>query len=375
MRSTSYWETKKLEEKTQVLIIGGGLSGLSTGIHILLQNSDCKVTILEKDILSKTASTKNAGFACFGSPSEILSDLDIMGFEETQKMIKMRANGIQLWQDWFSASEIDFSLCGGFEVFNEQQEGIYARCIDRLQEINELCSPVVSQVFSEVEFQQFKSFKKGFKNSYEGALNPMKLVNACQNKFRSLGGELLEGIEVSEIHEKAVSFIWNEQQIYKSTDWIVLTNNAFGQHWAKELDVKTSEIYPARAQVLVTEPLDVNWKGTFHVDEGYYYFRNLENRILIGGGRNEAVEEETTFNQATTPFIQNKIEEVLFNDILGKTCIIDYRWAGTMAMGPEKKPIIKHINNHTIAAVRLSGMGVALSAEIGKLLSTHIIIE
>lgn len=375
MSSTSYWETKKLEEKTHVLIIGGGLSGLSTGIHILLQNSNCKVTILEKDILSKTASTKNAGFACFGSPSEILYDLDLMGFEATQEMINMRGNGIKLWQDWFSEQEIDFSLCGGFEVFNAKQEENYSKCLERLNDLNSLCEPIASHVFSEVSFNQFKSFKKGFKNSFEGSLNPMKLLNACQKKFRALGGTLLEGIEVTEIHEKGICFNWNRQKIHKPTDWIVLTNNAFGQRWSKLLDVKPTDIQPARAQVLVTEPLGVNWQGTFHVDEGYYYFRNLNDRILIGGGRNEALEDECTFSQDTTLFIQKKIEDVLFQDILGQTCKIDYRWAGTMSVGPEKKPIIKHINNHTIAAVRLSGMGVALSAEIGKLLSTYINIE
>jgi glycine/D-amino acid oxidase-like deaminating enzyme len=44
---------------------------------------------------------------------------------------------------------------------------------------------------------------------------------------------------------------------------------------------------PARAQVLITKPIDsLKIKGTFHMDRGYYYFRNIDNRVLIGGGRN-----------------------------------------------------------------------------------------
>jgi hypothetical protein len=35
-------------------------------------------------------------------------------------------------------------------------------------------------------------------------------------------------------------------------------------------------VKPARAQVLITEPIDnLDVRGTFHLDCGYYYFRNI----------------------------------------------------------------------------------------------------
>ena len=40
-------------------------------------------------------------------------------------------------------------------------------------------------------------------------------------------------------------------------------------------------VKPARAQVLITEPIaNLDIKGTFHLDKGYYYFRNIGGRIL-----------------------------------------------------------------------------------------------
>jgi glycine/D-amino acid oxidase-like deaminating enzyme len=68
-------------------------------------------------------------------------------------------------------------------------------------------------------------------------------------------------------------------------------------------------VKPARAQVLVTEPIkNLDIKGTFIWIEATYYFRNIGNHILLGGGRNLNFDEENTtgFKQK-----QNKLEQLL----------------------------------------------------------------
>ena len=47
--------------------------------------------------------------------------------------------------------------------------------------------------------------------------------------------------------------------------------------------------------MLITKPLEnLHFRGTFHLDKGYYYFRNIDQRILFGGGRNLDFETEET---------------------------------------------------------------------------------
>ena len=125
---------------------------------------------------------------------------------------------------------------------------------------------------------------------------------------------------------------------------------------------------PARAQVLITKPIpDLHIQGTFHLDEGYYYFRNIHNRILFGGGRNLdfTAEETTTFGQ--TEVIQNKLEELLSTVILpNKEFEIDHRWSGIMGVGHQKKAIVQPINDRVFCGVRLGGMGVAIGPLVGK---------
>ena len=125
---------------------------------------------------------------------------------------------------------------------------------------------------------------------------------------------------------------------------------------------------PARNQVLVTKPIpELKIKGTFHLDEGYTYFRNIDNRILLGGGRNLDLTGEQTDALGTSETIQAYLEKTLSQIILPQTPVeIDYRWSGILGVGAQKKPILKPLSEHVFCGVRLGGMGVAIGSQIGK---------
>ena len=127
-------------------------------------------------------------------------------------------------------------------------------------------------------------------------------------------------------------------------------------------------IVPARAQVLVTKPINnLKVKGTFHLEQGYYYFRNIDQRILIGGGRNLDFKSESTMEFGQTSIVQSKLEELLKNTIIPNINFeIDYSWSGIMGIGNKKKPILKKLSNNVSCGVRLGGMGVAIGASVGR---------
>ena len=133
-------------------------------------------------------------------------------------------------------------------------------------------------------------------------------------------------------------------------------------------------VKPARAQVLITKPIkDLHIKGTFHLNKGYYYFRNIDNRILFGGGRNLDFKGEETSEFGQTERIQNKLEDVLRTTILPETPFeIDHRWSGIMGVGNQKKAIVKQVSNNVFCGVRLGGMGVAIGSLVGQELAELI---
>ena len=134
------------------------------------------------------------------------------------------------------------------------------------------------------------------------------------------------------------------------------------------------KILPARAQVLITKPIpDLKIKGTFHYDRGYYYFRNIDGRILLGGGRNLDFEGETTTVLSNTDFVLKRLSDILSTVILPNTPYeIDYSWAGIMGVGKTKMPIIKKVEDSIYCGVRLGGMGIAIGTLVGQKLAMTI---
>ena len=150
---------------------------------------------------------------------------------------------------------------------------------------------------------------------------------------------------------------------------VVACTNAFASLLFPGIDV-----VPARGQVLLTGPIDgLKLKGCFHYDHGFYYFRNLGNRVLLGGARNKDFERERTTEFNISSFIQDELERFLSTVVLpGQKYEVTDRWSGIMAMGSEKMPILKKFSDKIIVAVRMSGMGVALAPVIGDTVATMI---
>ena len=103
-------------------------------------------------------------------------------------------------------------------------------------------------------------------------------------------------------------------------------------------------------------------------------FRNINNRILLGGGRNLDIKNETTSNFELNTKIQNYLTQFLKQTILPNQNIeIDQRWTGIMGIGNEKMPIIQSVSKHVVCAVRMGGMGVAIGSLVGQLAVKRLI--
>ena len=366
----SIWELETFYRNRDIIIIGAGFTGLWSAISLKEKYPEKSILVIERSSVPLGASTRNAGFACFGSLTEIIADAEQMGWKKTLELVKMRFEGLKRIQSYFKAEEIDFENCGGFEILNDD----YA--LNRIEEVNDRLKSVtgLEKIFL---LNQDKRIEFGLQNtaflvenSSEGSLHSGKLMMKLLAKCQSLGVEFLFGTEFLEILEdqNAVQIIALNFQIEAKK--LVITTNAF----AKDL-IPNIDLFAARGQILVTEPIEnLKLKGTFHYDEGYIYFRNLGNRVLLGGARNLNFKAEETSELETTEVLQSHLEEFLKTVILpNQEITIAHRWSGIMAMGKEKSPIVEKISPRQILAVRLSGMGVALAPKIGEIVVEMIV--
>ena len=139
--------------------------------------------------------------------------------------------------------------------------------------------------------------------------------------------------------------------------------NAFTHGLIPELNIT-----PARGQVIVTSPIsDLPLKGTFHFDEGFYYWRNLGNRILLGGARNTAFAEEETTDLSGSEKVKNALAVFLQQHLHPKyKYSIEYHWSGIMGFTADRKPYTGQVSDHVFAAIACNGMGVALTPVVAE---------
>jgi glycine/D-amino acid oxidase-like deaminating enzyme len=362
----SFWERQQWFNNIDFFIIGAGFTGLFCALAIRKKYPDAKIVVAERHPIAHGASTKNAGFACFGSLGEILDDLMDETLESTLNRVVRRYEGLQKLRSIIPASVCEFEETGGYELFRTNEQTDFNACLIRLEEINEALRPRLGFApYSNADIQSFgfSGITSAIHIEREGMLHPGKAIAYLHNRCAAANIALLFGIEIQKINS-GTSEIWVESTLGEfNAKKVILATNAFTSTFLGEASVK-----PARGQVLITSPIaGLPFKGTFHMDKGFYYFRNVGNRVLLGGARNVDFEGETTSAIALNQQIQSHLEETLRNHILpNRDFTIEQRWSGIMAFGHagEKEPVVAEVQPNIFAAYRLGGMGVALSAQV-----------
>lgn len=372
MMNLSYWEHTSWLASIDYTIVGSGIVGLNCALRLRERYPQAKILILEKGMLPQGASTKNAGFACFGSLSEILDDLTSHSEEEVIALVKQRISGLKLLRDIVGDEQLDYKELGGYELFTAQHEALYQQCIEKIDAINELLYPIFNApVYSTKENTfGFRDIQERYiYNAFEGQIDTGKMMEGLLQLAISKGIKILNNVTVIDFQEQEGNVHVKTNTLDVVSKKLLLATNGF----ASQLGL--SEVHPARAQVIITKPItDLNIKGTFHLDKGYYYFRNIHNRILFGGGRNLDFEAEKTTQFGETKIVQQELERILREVILPDTSFeIDHRWSGIMGVGAQKKPIVQPISEHIYAGVRLGGMGVAIGSQVGRDLADLVV--
>lgn len=376
----SHWEQTTFLRSPDVAIIGAGLTGLQAALELKRLQPELDVLVIERAAIPRGASTRNAGFACFGGPTELLADLDAYGEASMVDTVRKRFAGIKALEKNFAHRGIDWVKNGGYEVVDDADTAKTVR--HRLSRLNGLLEEVtgMAETWTEVvgyDFSESQSWPSAtppkllLRNPLEAQLHPGKLVALLLADCHAAGIRFLFGSEVEEIKGGAAGAVE-----VKGAGWgtitaglALVTVNAFAQ---KLLPEDFPEIIrPVRNQILLSNPLpDFALKGCYHYHEGYVYFRNVgDDRVLIGGARHlaGASSETDVFGPNGIPeaYLLEKLNE-WFPERTWTEADFPTRWSGIIAQGDGKTPVLRYAAENILVAGRLAGMGVALSADLGR---------
>ena len=368
MENISFWE-KKWFTNYEYVVIGAGIVGCFAALKIANEKKNAKVALIERGILPLGASTKNAGFACFGSITEIEKNRKEMSDDDLLSLLELRIKGLEKLRNNLGDKNISYSNCNGYELFF----GI-DKLDRRIHKINELLNPLIDKKVFSLRNKYIKRF--GFaeeivvgltENKFEGSIDPGKMIFSLKKKLDSLGVDCYFSTEVESFEETSKKIYLklksSNQSIDIKTNKLVICTNAFAKKWFDMEDIS-----PGRGFILLTNKIpDLKINGCFHYNGGYYYFRNIGNRLLLGGGREIDIKNETTYSFGINNRIRQKLIEDLKRFIVpNKDFHIKSEWSGIMGFGQNKLPLIKKFSENISLGVRLGGMGISIGSIVGE---------
>ncbi len=364
----SYWERTAFLGQFDVLVIGGGIVGCSAALATAAAHPGLRIGVVERGSIPDGASSRNAGFACFGSISEICQDIAEMGEETALDLVLRRHTGLKTLLHLLTPEAIRYQQTGGFEIFTTKDEESYQHCRQAMDALNQLLEPSFGgAVFVENEavstHMGLTDVAHVIRLPYEGILHPGMMMKAFWERLHDAGITILSGVTVTAMRSEDRGVVIEtglEQSLYAR--YAIVATNAYAAQMFPELPVR-----PSRNQVYLTQPVPgLKLRGCFHYDHGYVYFRNVEDRLLIGGARNADFEGEATDVHGLTDLIRKELYAFVKAHLLHDTPFsFEEAWSGIIATGPQKGPIIDIIDERIVVAVRLGGMGVAIGSLVG----------
>ena len=371
----SIWERNEFIHYDSV-VIGSGIVGLTTAYYLKKKYPTKSVLILERGLLPSGASTKNAGFACMGSLTEILDDLKTSSEEEVLQLFLLRKKGLERLISILGHEKMGYKTNGSYELIFEQEKS----ALEKIDYCNQLLRSELKQDAFKINYDKIEEF--GFKglhslveNTCEVELDTGLMMKHLIQLVTSMGVELKTGCQVvslqdntNEVEVVCQNPVLHNELVFKANKVFICTN-AFAQQLLPHIDVT-----PGRGQVLITKPIQrLKFKGIFHFEEGFYYFREYKGCVLIGGGRNLDIQTETSTQFELNQQIQHSLIEKLQTIILPHQSFeIDLKWTGIMAFGKTKRPIISQHSSNILIGVRMGGMGVAIGSEVGYTLAEMV---
>ena len=152
----------------------------------------------------------------------------------------------------------------------------------------------------------------------------------------------------------------------------MIATDGYTQGLVPELD---AAIQPMRGQVVVTTPLEGElFTAPHYARHGYDYWQQLpDRRLVIGGHRDAAPDEEAPAEEAVTPAVQERIEAAV-RQLTGAQPDIEQRWAGIWGTTSDGLPLVGRVPDRDGLCVAggYCGTGNVLGFACGELVARAI---
>lgn len=370
--SASFWldRTPSVEKKTfDVVIVGAGLTGLSTAYWLQKEDPTLKVAIIEKNRVAFGASGRNAGFVTCGSVEHFNRMISKHGLEQAVEIWKFSETNLQLLQQEIiqdQGAKIQFEKKGAFSLAAQETEFTELKKVSEVMTSLKIPTEIVEGGDIEKRLGAV-NFVGGIKYLGDASTNPVALLDLLRSKIKA---EIFESVEAFKIDNlpDGTKILKTDKGDFE-TSMVVLALNGYSANLHPYFRDK---IFPTRGQCLMTEAVPRFMEGPCYANFYLDYFRQIPTgELLIGGFRQIEKQTEVGYSDHITDLIQESLHKFVVTYLPKLSeAKVTHRWGGVMGFSKDGEPMVGSIPDDPAIyfAGGYTGHGVGLAFNTGKTL-------
>jgi glycine/D-amino acid oxidase-like deaminating enzyme/Rieske Fe-S protein len=355
-------DKKPVDILFDVVIVGGGITGLTTGYELQRQGKKCLLLEAHNLCFGTTGGTTAHVNNFFDTTyAQVTSDF---GKEGSKNLAQAAKDALNLFATNIESLQID---CG----YRLMDGIVYAKDENQAKELDEMYESAVESGISAAYVNKIPiadSFQRALAFKRQAQLHPVKYVYALAREFQKAGGVIIENCFVKDVSQKQKLEVETTLGTMQSEKIIYAT------HIPPGINVLHLRCAPYRSYVMAIELEDDAYPpdATYDMMDPYHYYRTQEidnqKYLIAGGGDHKTGHEENT----ELPF--DKLEQYLRT--IFKIREIKYRWSSQYFEPADGLAYIGHLpgaSDNIFAATGFGGNGITYSHIAANILAAKII--
>lgn len=355
---------------TDVCIIGGGYTGLSSAIH--LAERGYKVTVLEANRVGWGASGRNGGHVGTGQRADQSSLEKWVGRETAGSLWQLGLDAVDLVCELINTHQIDCEL--GIGNLHMAAKTGHARDLEH--EVEQLTRDYGYTKASYVDREELaeltsaRGMHGGMLDTGARHLHPLKYAHGLARAASRLGVTIYEQTPAITWRDEPQAQITTPEGSVTAKVLVLACNGYLG----KLAPAIAGNIMPINNFVIATESLSPEHQRAVTRDNHSlsdslfvinYWKLSGDGRLLFGGGENYTSRFPRDIKAFVRPYMLKIYPELA--DVK-----IDYGWGGTLGITMNRMPDFGRIGSRVFYAQGFSGHGVPTATMAGKLLASAI---
>jgi glycine/D-amino acid oxidase-like deaminating enzyme len=335
-----------VDSTADVAIVGAGIAGVATAYH--LARAGVKPIVLEARTVAEAASGRNAGFLLAGVAENFVAASRRYGNDRAPRIWRFTRHNQKLVRDIVAKERLECELAwnGSAQIAGDDEEWAEVReSADRLGK-----ESVRVRVLADQRTAIYED---------DGEFHPVRYVRGLAGAAVAAGARIYEGTRAMTVTRSEV----RTDRARVRAGAIIVCVNAYAQH------LVPLRVRPVRGQMLATAPVGRRvFERPAYANRGYRYWRQrADGRVLVGGWRDTAADEEVGEEERTTSRIQDQLERFLRERC--PEAKVTHRWAGTMGFSHDALPYVGRLESGVFVNAGFTGHGMAFATATGELIA------